>query len=306
MFDSFHSFDIQTSTNPPVTIHGITSQDPKSNGPSTSLPPLLLIHGFPQTHHIWHLITPHLLKTYTLILIDIRGYGASSKPSGSTSYYAKSAMAKDVAVVMEKLGHPSYFVCAHDRGARVTHKLLVDYPDRVKKAILLDICPTLAMMEFTNLEFATAYWHWYFLIQKAPLPEMMIAQDARGFAEKFMGGRLDRGWKTFDAEAFEAYVKALGDRECVHAMCEDYRAAATVDLEEARADLKAGRKVKTPLRILWGKKGVIEKMFDGVEEWKKVSDEGVLIEGQGIEDCGHYIPEEKPDELVKHILEFLK
>lgn len=294
MFDGFTPFDIQTQSTPPVTIHGIT------NLTSTG-PPLVLIHGFPQTHHIWHLVTPLLQSKYKLILLDIRGYGASSKPDG-VSQYVKSIMARDVAVVMETLGFSQYFVCAHDRGARVAHKLLVDYPDRVQRAILLDICPTLAMFEYTNQEFATAYWHWFFLIQKAPLPEKMVTDDARGFAELFMGGRLTDGYRAFHENVFEEYVKSLGDVETVHGMCEDYRAAATLDLDEARKDLEVGRKIKTPLKILWGKKGVIEKCFDGVGEWQKVSDAEVV--GESL-DCGHYVPEEQPEALVKHILDFL-
>ena len=208
-------------------------------------------------------------------------------------------MARDIAVVMETLKFDSYYVCAHDRGARVAHKLLVDYPSRVKKAIFLDICPTLAMYGNTDQLFATKYWHWFFLIQETPFPETLILNDSRMFADSFMGGR----YAGFEANVWEEYVKNLSDKDCVHGMCEDYRAAATLDLDEAKKDIQEGRLIKSPLRILWGKQGIIEKCFDGVGEWKKVADEGVDISGESV-DCGHYIPEEAPETLVKNILKF--
>jgi haloacetate dehalogenase len=289
MFENFTSFDITTQSDPLVSIHGIQSG---------SGPPLLLLHGFPQTHHIWHLIAPELTSSYTVIALDLRGYGASSKPSG-VEQYAKSVMARDIVRVMSTLGHSSFYVCAHDRGARVTHKLLVDYPHLVKKAIFLDICPTLAMYSKTDLEFAKMYWHWFFLIQKSPLPETLISNDPRRFAELFMGGRSG-GYKGFAKEAWEEYVKVLGEREAVHAMCEDYRASASVDLDESRKDLDEGKKIKCPVRVLWGKQGVIEKCFDATKEWRAVAEEGVDVSGKSV-DCGHYLPEQAPNEVLKEI-----
>ncbi|KAE9382002.1 alpha/beta-hydrolase [Stipitochalara longipes BDJ] len=291
MFENFTSFDITTQSDPHISIHGIQSG---------SGPPLLLLHGFPQTHHIWHLIAPKLTSTYTVIALDLRGYGASSKPSG-VGQYAKSAMARDIVTVMSTLGHSTFYVCAHDRGARVTHKLLVDYPDLVKKAILLDICPTLAMYTQTNLEFAKVYWHWFFLIQKSPLPETLISGEPRKFAELFMGGRSG-GYRGFEKEAWEEYVRVLGEIGAVHAMCEDYRASSTVDLDESRRDLEEGKLIKCPIRVLWGKHGVIEKCFDALKEWKGVAEEGVEVSGMSV-DCGHYVPEQAPDEVLKNIRE---
>jgi haloacetate dehalogenase len=211
-------------------------------------------------------------------------------------------MARDVALVMSSLGHETFYVCSHDRGARVAHKLCVDYPERVKKAIFLDICPTLAMYTKTNFEFAKCYFHWFFLIQKEPLPETLISANPRKFAELFMGNRPNKGLEMWDKDAWEEYVKVLEDPEAVHAMCEDYRASASLDLEEAREDLKEGRLVRCELRVLWGKGGVIEKCFDAVEEWKAVA-EGVKVSGESVE-CGHYVPEDKPDVVVGHIREF--
>ncbi|KAK8084743.1 hypothetical protein PG997_006014 [Apiospora hydei] len=301
--DAFESFTITTQTEPRVDIFGLKSGDASSS----QKPPLLLLHGFPQTHHIWHRVAPQLTEAYTVILIDLRGYGQSSKPDGVASY-AKSAMARDCAAVMTQLGYHDdetpFFVCAHDRGARVAHKLCVDYHTRVRAAILLDICPTLAMYEATSFEFARAYFHWFLLIQPAPLPETMLLANPRKVAEAFMGGRPGgAGLRIFAPECWERYVAGLGDEATVHAMCDDYRAAATVDLDEARADIKEGRLIKCPLKVLWGQHGVIEKCFDAVKEWKQVSSKDVAVEGHSV-DSGHYIPEQVPDVVVSEIKQF--
>lgn len=200
---------------------------------------------------------------------------------------------------MSTLGYERFFVCAHDRGARVAHQLCVEYPERVRRAMFLDIAPTLAMYEKTDMDFARAYWHWFFLIQPAPLPERLMVRDARGWIEGTVG-RV--GIERFRGECVESYVKQVGDEETVHGMCEDYRASAGVDLEEARDDIGAGRKIECPLRVLWGGKGVIEKQFDALGEWQKVSREGA-VSGESV-DCGHYIPEEAPEVLVRQIRDF--
>lgn len=291
----FPNFKEQTvAVSPDINIFTVTG----GQGPA-----LLLLHGFPQSHHIFHKVAPNLSKDYTIVCPDIRGYGASSKPAGDANHsqYAKSAMAKDMKSLMTKLGHETFFVCAHDRGARVAHKLCVDYPESVKKAIFLDIAPTLAMYSATNQEFATAYFHWFFLLQKSPFPELTITQNARQFAEHFMGGRYG-GLKVFHPEALDYYVAVMQQQDAVHAMCEDYRASADIDMQEAREDLAAGRKIKCPLRVLWGSHGVIEKCFDALKEWRAVSD--AEVEGRSV-DSGHYIPEEIPDVLEKDIREFL-
>lgn len=212
-------------------------------------------------------------------------------------------MAKDCIDVMAQLGYENFFICAHDRGARVAHKICVDYPEKIIKAIILDIAPTLAMYNKTDLAFAKAYWHWFFLIQSSPLPETLLLANPRGWIENTMGGRYGRNIDMFDKEAVESYVKQVGDKECVRGMCEDYRASASIDLEESKEDIEKGRKIKCPLRVLWGKKGVIEAQFDALKEWKTVAEEG-LVDGESI-DCGHYIPEEAPEDVLKHIREFL-
>lgn len=298
MFPNFEPFSITTQNSPEVTIRGL-----RSSNSSSQLPALLLIHGFPQTLHIWHRVAPKLTDTFSVVLLDLRGYGSSSKPANDITQYAKSTMARDCAVVMEQLGHKSFYLCGHDRGARVGHKLCVDYPDRVKKAIFLDICPTLAMYEATDFEFASAYFHWFFLIQKSPLPESMILGNSRGVAEMFMGGRQGDGLKIFEQECFEEYVKALSDPDTVHSMCQDYRAAATLDMEEQRKDIADGKQISCPLRVLWGKHGVVEKCFDALAEWRKVTDEKVSVDGHAVE-SGHYIPEQAPEDVISSIREF--
>lgn len=279
---------------PTISIYALTSS------PSSTKPPLLLLHGFPQNLLIWHHITPHLIPLYTLILLDLRGYGKSSKPPGgeeNPKEYSKSTMATDCVTVMTKLGHEKFYICAHDRGARVAHKLCTQYPERVMKAILLDIAPPLAMYPQTDMAFAKAYWHWFFLIQKAPFPETLMVKSAREWITMC-------GLNGFKEECVKSYIAQVGDEETAHGMCEDYRAGAGIDLEEAREDVEKARKVECPLRVLWGRGGVIEKQFDALGEWKKVSREGV-VSGENV-DSGHFIPEEAPEVVVKHIKEFLR
>lgn len=213
-------------------------------------------------------------------------------------------MAQDCVEVMAKLGHEKFYICAHDRGARVAHKLCVNYPEKVVKAIFLDIAPTLAMYDQTNFAFAKAYWHWFFLIQPSPLPESLMVGNPRGWIEKTMGGRYGVGLDVFDKDAVESYVEQIGDKECAAGMCDDYRAAASVDLDESKEDVEKGRKIRCPLRVLWGKKGVIEAQFDALKEWREVAEEG-LVDGESV-NSGHYIPEEIPDIVLKNIEEFFK
>lgn len=298
MFEGFEPIAVTTQSSPEVIIRGLQSSN------SSHLPPLLLLHGFPQTLHIWHRVAPQLTDSFTVVLLDLRGYGSSSKPGGDdVSQYAKSAMARDCVLAMAHLGHASFFLCGHDRGGRVAHKLCVDFPQRVRRAMVLDICPTLAMYEATDMAFATAYFHWFLLVQPSPLPETMLLGQPRQVAEMFMGGRQGDGLRIFAEACFDEYVKGLGDPDTVHAMCQDYRAAATLDLEEQRKDIAEGRKIKAPLKVLWGRYGVVEKCFQALEEWRKVTDEDVRVDGHAVE-SGHYIPEHVPETLVSEIRGF--
>lgn len=265
-------------------------------------PPLLLLHGHPQTHAIWHKVAPTLAQHYTLVAADIRGYGDSSKPAGLPDHanYAKRAMAQDQVTLMRTLGFERFLVLAHDRGARVAHRLAMDHPQAVRRLVTLDIAPTLAMYEQTNEAFARAYWHWFFLIQPAPLPERLIEADPARYITDLMGKR-SAGLAPFDPRALAEYQRCIALPGAAHATCEDYRAAATIDLVHDRADRDAGRKLMTPLLALWGEEGVVHRCFQPLAEWQRVA---VDVEG-GPLPCGHYIAEEAPEALLARVMPFL-
>ncbi|WP_313032488.1 alpha/beta fold hydrolase [Massilia alkalitolerans] len=264
--------------------------------------PLLLLHGHPQTHAIWHKVAPLLARHFTVVACDLRGYGDSSKPQGTPGHanYSKRVMAADMVASMRHLGFERFRVMAHDRGARVAHRLMADHPQAVERAVLLDIAPTLAMYEGTTEAFARAYWHWFFLIQPAPLPERLIEADPDAYLRDVMG-RRSAGLAPFDARALAEYARCLSLPGTAHGICEDYRAAAGIDLEHDRADRDAGRRIETPLLALWGAHGVVQRCFDPLLEWRKVA---MRVEGEAL-DCGHYIPEEAPEALLARALPFL-
>jgi haloacetate dehalogenase len=266
-------------------------------------PPLLLLHGHPQTHLIWHRCAPQLAQHFTVIVTDLRGYGASGKPPSDASHapYSKRTMAADQVAVMRHFGFEQFLVCAHDRGARVAHRMALDHPDAVERLMLLDIAPTLAMYEGTDRTFASRYFHWFFLIQPEPLPENLIGADPDCYVDSVMGSRY-AGLTPFAPDALAAYRDALRQPGAVHAMCEDYRASATIDLEHDRADLERGHTLGCPLRVLWGEEGVIELCFDPLAEWRRVARD---VSGRALP-CGHYIPEEAPDALVAEMLSFFE
>ncbi len=280
-----------------ITIHARVSDD-------RSKPPLLLLHGHPQTHVLWHKVAPQLAQHFTLVAADLRGYGDSDKPASDASVnhapYSKREMAKDMVSLMATLGFSQFKVLAHDRGARVTHRMMADHPNAVLRATLLDIAPTLAMYEQTTMDFAKAYWHWFFLIQREPLPETMIAADPEFFIEKMMGNR-HAGLAAFAPDALAEYRRCINLPGIAHSICEDYRAAATIDLEHDRVDRDAGRKVSQPLQVLWGANGIIAKCFNPMVEWQRVASD---VRGQDVP-CGHYIPEEAPEAMLSAALPFL-
>lgn len=265
-------------------------------------PPLLLLHGHPQTQAIWHRVLPALARRFTVVLADLRGYGDSSRPAGAPDHgnYSKRRMALDMLALMRALGHERFAVLAHDRGARVAHRLAADHPEAVERLALLDIAPTLAMYEQTNEAFARAYWHWFFLIQPEPLPERLIEADPAAYAVDVMG-RRHAGLSAFDPRALADYQRALALPGAAHGLCEDYRAAAGIDLIHDRADRDAGRRLAMPLRVFWGADGVVAKCFDPLAEWRRVADD---VDG-GPLPCGHYIPEEAPEALLAAIGPFL-
>ncbi|MGC3985329.1 MAG: alpha/beta hydrolase [Pseudorhodoferax sp.] len=264
-------------------------------------PPLLLLHGHPQTHAIWHKVAPTLATRCTLVLADLRGYGGSSRPAGDADHanYSKRTMARDMLALMQSLGHARFDVLAHDRGARVAHRLALDHADAVRRLVLLDIAPTLAMYEQTGEAFARAYWHWFFLIQPAPLPERLIEADPGAYLRDVMG-RRSAGLAPFDPRALAAYEAGLRQPGAAHGLCEDYRASAGIDLEHDRADRAAGRRLTVPLLALWGEEGVVHRCFDPLAEWRRVA---VDVRGRPLP-CGHYIAEEAPQALLEAVLPF--
>jgi haloacetate dehalogenase len=268
----------------------------------TSRPPLLLLHGFPQTHAMWHGVCARLLRHYALVMPDLRGYGDSDKPTGPADHssYAKRAMANDALELMRGLGHERFFVCGHDRGGRVAHRLALDHPDAVRALLLLDISPTRTMYERTTMAFAREYYHWFFLIQPAPLPERLIAADPIFYLRTKIGGWGSRGTDLFDARALAEYERCFADPAAIHAMCEDYRAAATIDLEHDRADAEA--KIACPTRVLWGERGVVHRLFEPVSDWRAKC--ARAISGRALP-TGHYIAEEAPELLCDEIEAFL-
>jgi len=291
LFPGFRTERVTTA--PGIDIHAVVGG---------SGPPLLLLHGHPQTHAIWHRVAPALARQFTVVACDLRGYGDSSKPPGELDHanYSKRAMARDTLDVMHSLGFDRFRVLAHDRGARVAHRLAADHPQAVLKMALLDIAPTLAMYAQTSEDFARAYWHWFFLIQPAPLPERLIEADPSAYAIDVMG-RRSGGIAVFDPRALAEYQRCLALPGTAHGICEDYRAAAGIDLEHDRADREAGRRLPMPLLVLWGEQGVVHRCFEPLKEWKEVADD---VDG-GTLPCGHYIAEEAPKALLERVLPFL-
>jgi haloacetate dehalogenase len=264
-------------------------------------PPLLLLHGFPQTHVIWHKIADRLAQRFTLVMPDLRGYGDSSKPKGESDHgnYSKRAMAQDMVEAMGALGFASFYVCAHDRGARVAHRLALDHPAAVKKLMILDISPTRTMYEKTDKAFATMYYHWFFMIQPAPVPETLIGNSAAFLLDTMLGGWGSNRERFIGDEAMAEYHRCFCRPDAIHAACEDYRAAATIDLEHDRDhDTK---RIACPVRVLWGKLGVVGKLFQPMEDWQVKCREPVT--GRALP-AGHFIAEQMPDALLEEILAF--
>ncbi len=265
-------------------------------------PALLLLHGHPQTHVIWHKVADTLAKHFTVVAADLRGYGDSDKPPASANHhaYSKRVMAQDQVELMQQLGFDTFSILAHDRGARVAFRLAMDHPNAVSRMILLDIAPTLAMYEQTTEAFARAYWHWFFLIRPEPLPETLITANPENYLRSVMSGRSNN-MEIFSAEALAEYLRCIKLPETATGICEDYRASATIDLEHDQCDIDSGKKLDCPLLILWGQNGIIDECFSPLSEWEKVANN---ISGNAVP-SGHYIPEEVPDILLDQVFTFL-
>jgi haloacetate dehalogenase len=265
--------------------------------------PLLLLHGYPETHRMWHKVAPALADEFSVVCADLRGYGDSSKPEGTADHsnYSKRAMANDMIEVMAALGHDEFLIGAHDRGARVAYRLALDHPAAVKRLALLDIVSTKAVYEQGGMALATAYFHWYFLIQPRPLPEILIGHDpALWLGTAFR--KLSTDSTAFSGALIAEYLRTFGTPEGIHATCEDYRAGATVDLANDRADVAAGRKIACQTLILWGARSVVGKVFRPLETWREFVSSPI---GEAI-DCGHFIPEEKPVETLHALRGFFR
>lgn len=288
-------------------LDGFTLRDETVNGVRIHYasagdgPPVLLLHGHPQTHVVWRKITPDLVKAgYSVVAPDLRGYGDSEKVESHAPHlpYSKREMAQDQAALMQALGHERFAVVGHDRGGRVAHRLALDHPETADRLVVLDIAPTLTMYERTDQAFATRYFWWFFLIQPEDLPERMIGRDPEYFLRRHIAGQVKTEGAVSDRILSE-YLRTYRDPATIHAICEDYRAAATIDLDHDRAD--CDRRIAVPLLALWGAKGVVGETYDVLQTWR---DKALDVRGRAL-DCGHAIPEEAPEDLMSELLAFL-
>ena len=286
-FPGFEPFNIETSG---ATIYGLK----KGDGPA-----ILLLHGYPESHLEWRKIATKLAENFTVVVTDLRGYGNSSKPEDGNNHsgYSKREMAKDQVEVMKKLGFDHFMVVAHDRGARVAHRMALDYPENVSKLVTMDIVPTYDLYSTAGKEFATIYWHWFFLIQRAPLPETLLSNNA----EFMLGERTFRGMvpDPIPESIYGEYLKNFKNPAALHAMCEDYRAGATIDMENDEADLD--KKVKCPMLVLWGARGAMEGRYDVLGIWKKRASN---VKGHSLPG-GHWLPEQVPDLVYEEVTNFI-
>lgn len=262
-------------------------------------PPLLLLHGYPQSHIMWHKVAPRLAENFTLVIPDLRGYGDSGIPDSNDDHYSfsKRATAKDQVEVMESLGHNQFMVCGHDRGGRVAHRMTLDHPDKVLKICVLDIVPTYRIFMDADKDLATKYWHWFFLIQPTPVPETLITNSLE-FYLRTQFGAWGHGEGTITEEAFAEYLRCFENPDVVHATCEDYRAGASIDLEHDKADIKT--KITCPVLALWGARGAMHKRYEVVSIWKERASH---VDGRAI-NSGHFIPEEAPEDLINALFPF--
>lgn len=264
-------------------------------------PPVLVLHGFPQTHAMWHRIAPDLARDHTLVAPDLRGYGDSGRPPSGDDHsgYSFRAMAADPVGLMRLLGYERFAVVGHDRGARVAHRMALDHPDAVTRVALLDILPTLHVYDHVDRALATAYYHWFFFIQPADLPERLIAADPTAYLHSLLGG-WGSGLGAFAPEAMAQYERCFADADTRHAMLEDYRAGASIDLEHDRADLH--RRVAAPLLALWGSRSVVGRNpIDPLDVWRERGDD---VRGATV-DAGHFLAEERPAETLAAVRSFL-
>ena len=290
MFENFTRREIQTSGARIVTVYG-------GNGP-----PLLLMHGNPFTHASWHKFAPKLAQDFTVVCTDLRGYGDSEKPPGGADHsgYSFRAMAQDQVEVMAALGFDRFMAAGHDRGARVLARMTLDHPDKVAKAAILDIVPQHYLFNHVTQKWATGSYHWFFMIQPFDLPERLMGADPDYFIRKKLA-KTEQGLSFFGEEALAEYMRCFRNPATIHAMCEDYRATAGVDLAMDTVDFAAGRRIETPLLLLWGATGAVGRLQKPAEVW---ADYAVNIRGAEALPCGHYLSEEAPEETYRALHRF--
>jgi haloacetate dehalogenase len=288
MFEGFETRDVETrDTRIRLRVGG-------------SGPPLLLLHGYPQSHVMWHRVAPALADRFRVVCPDLRGYGDSGKPASDPEHavYSKRSSARDMVEMMAALGHERFGLAGHDRGGRVGHRLALDHPDRVERLAVLDIVPTRTIFRATDQEIATGYFHWFFLIQPHGLPERLIGADPM-FYLHWVLGRWGTGLDAFAPEALADYERCFKDPATIHSSCEDYRAAASIDLAHDEADLE--RHIRCPVLALWGRRGLMERHFDVLATWRERS--AGPVDGRAL-DCGHFLAEERPEETAEALRAF--
>ena len=295
-----------------VTLGGWPVTFRRSSDWGQDKPVLVLLHGFPQTHVLWQRVAQQLKARYRLVMPDLRGYGDSSHEAGDAqhAHYSKRAMAQEVVELLEHLGVPRFFLCGHDRGGRVAHRLALDHPARVSKLCVIDIAPTLDMYAATDFDFARAYYHWFHLVQPAPLPERMIGGNALAYLHAKLGGWGSQGLAYIEPEALAEYERcfcdptpnAQGLPAAIHSACEDYRASAGIDLEHDRSSRAQGQKIACDTLVLWGERGVVHRLFQPLALWQAQC--AGQVSGQALP-AGHFIPEELPEATARALAEFM-
>ncbi len=303
----FEGFERET-----VTLDGLPVSFRRSSDWSNHKPVLVLLHGFPQTHVLWHRVAQQLKDRYRLVMPDLRGYGDSSHEMGDAQHvhYSKRAMAPEVVDLMDQLGVQEFFLCGHDRGGRVAHRLAVDHPGRVKKLCVIDIAPTLDMYDATDFSFARAYYHWFHRIQPAPLPEFMIGGNAKAYLHAKLGGWGSQGLGYIEPEALAEYERcfcnptpnAQGWPAAIHSACEDYRASAGIDLEHDRESRARGDRIACDTLVLWGERGIVNRLFQPIALWQAQC--AGQVSGQAVP-AGHFIPEELPELTAQSLARFM-
>ncbi len=295
----FDGFERQT-----ISLGGLPVTFRRSADWGQGQPVLVLLHGFPQTHVMWQRVAQQLQGRFRLVMPDLRGYGDSSHAPGDAehAHYSKRAMAQEVVDLLDHLGVQDFFLCGHDRGGRVAHRLALDHPARVKKLCVIDIAPTLDMYNATDFSFAQAYYHWFHLTQPAPLPERMIGGNAQAYLHAKLGGWGSGGLSHIEPQALAEYERCFCTPEAIHSACEDYRASAGIDLQHDRESRARGEKIACDTLVLWGARGVVNRLFKPLELWQAQC--SAKVTGQAVP-AGHFIPEELPEATAQTLADFM-